>query len=185
MVEAYHNLACQWHGAEDAYLRLHARTHQLMQYFVRHKYRVSKDYNTYGHHPWHGAGQGAADAALRYIVLSDTLIEAYHSKITPQPLYDLTNHVQLLRSLKAFIDDVVLHTHQLSDEPLPLLQHQAQMKLEWWDQLVKVTGGELTPRNVVASCTHGPRTNEDSCNCNNLIFHHRSSPSCSKMSHNR
>jgi len=64
MVEACHNLACRRHGAEDAYLRLHARTHQLMQYFVRHKYGVSKDYNTYGHHPWHGAGQGAADAAL-------------------------------------------------------------------------------------------------------------------------
>ncbi len=34
MVEACHNLACWRHGAEDAYLCLHARTHQLMQYFV-------------------------------------------------------------------------------------------------------------------------------------------------------
>jgi len=27
----------------------------------------------------HGAGQGAADAALRYIALSNSLIDAYHS----------------------------------------------------------------------------------------------------------
>jgi len=30
MVEACHNLACRHHGANVAYLRLHARTHQLM-----------------------------------------------------------------------------------------------------------------------------------------------------------
>jgi len=117
-----------------------------MQYFVRHKYGVSKGYNTYGHHPWHGAGQGAADAALRYIVLSDRLIDAYQSKIEPQPLYDPTHHIELLRSLKAFIDDVMLHTHISSDEPMQALQAQAQSKLEWWDQLVKVTGGELNPK---------------------------------------
>jgi len=30
MVEACHNLACRRHGATDAYLGLHARTHQAM-----------------------------------------------------------------------------------------------------------------------------------------------------------
>jgi len=57
MVEACHNLACRRHGADVAYLRLHARTHQLMRYYVRHKFGVSSDYNTFENHPWHGAGQ--------------------------------------------------------------------------------------------------------------------------------
>ncbi len=81
MVEACHNMACRRHGAADDYLKLHAQTHRLMKYYVRHKYGVSEDYNTFEQHPWHGTGQGAADAALHYIALSDTLIDAYHSKI--------------------------------------------------------------------------------------------------------
>jgi len=83
MVEACHNLACCRHGANVSYLHLHAQTHQLMRYYVRHKFGVSKDYNMSEQHQWHGAGQGAADAALRYIVLSDTLINAYHTKVAP------------------------------------------------------------------------------------------------------
>jgi len=88
MVEACHNLACCRHGTADAYLRLHARMHQLMCYFVQHKFGVSEDYNTFSQHPWHGAGQGAADAALCYIVLSDTLIDAYHTKIALQMMHN-------------------------------------------------------------------------------------------------
>jgi len=67
-----------------------------MQYFVRHKFGVSKEYNTFSQHPWHGSGQGAADAALRYIVLSDTLIDAYHSKIDMHLIYDPTHHIEIL-----------------------------------------------------------------------------------------
>jgi len=51
----------------------------MMKYYVNQKLGVSKDYNTFEHHPWHGAGQGAADTALHYIVLSDTVINAYHT----------------------------------------------------------------------------------------------------------
>jgi len=146
MVEACHNLACRRHGAEDAYLRLHARTHQLMRYFIRHKFGVSQEYNTFSQYPWHGSGQGAADAALRYIVLSDTLIDAYHSKIDVHRIYDPAHHTEILRSLKAFIDDVVIHTHQSPGNSLDDLRLCAQNKLNWWDQLVKVTGGELNPK---------------------------------------
>jgi len=74
IVEAYHNLACRRHGAADAYLQLHAQTYQMMHCFVCHKFGISSKYtNMFAQHPWHGAGQGAADAALQYIVLSDTL----------------------------------------------------------------------------------------------------------------
>ncbi len=101
-------MACRQHGAADDYLRLHAQTHRSMKYYVCHKYGVSKDYNTFDQHPWHGAGQGAADAALRYIALSDSLIDAYHSKIQPWIIHDPTLTIVIVRSIKAFIDDVAM-----------------------------------------------------------------------------
>jgi len=146
MVEACHNLACRRHGADDAYLRLHARTHKSMRYYVRHKFGVSAEYNTFEHHPWHGAGQGAADAALRYIVLSDTLIDAYHTKVAPQMIHDPTRTIAIIRSLKAFIDDVVLHATSNPTSQFDELQIKAQTQLQWWTQLVNVTGGALNPK---------------------------------------
>jgi len=146
MAEVCHNLACRCHGAADEYLKLHARTHQSMKYHVRHKFGVSEHYNTFEQHPWHGAGQGAADAELRYIVLSDTLINAYHTKVAPQTIHDPTRTIQVLRSLKAFIDDVVLHATSTSDTPFEVLQTNAQTQLQSWAQLVKVTGGALNPK---------------------------------------
>jgi len=146
MVEACHNLACRRHGADVAYLRLHARTHQLMRYYVRHKFGVSTDYNTSEHHPWHGAGQGAADAALRYIVLSDTLIDAYHTRVAPTMMSDPTTTLEIIRSLKAFIDDVTLHATAPNAAAIDDLLSSAQSKLRWWNQLVQVTGGALNPK---------------------------------------
>jgi len=130
MVEACHNLAYRRHCAEDAYLKLHAKTHQLMKYYVRHKFGVSKDYNTYSQHPWHGAGQGAADAALRYIVLSDTLIDVYHTKVAPHMLNDPMTLLQIQRSLKAFIDDVVLHATSPHDAPCRTFKTKLKQKFD-------------------------------------------------------
>jgi len=61
-----------------------------MKCYVCHKYGISKDYNTFDQHPWHGAGQGTADAALCYIVLSDTLIDTYNNKIQLWIIHDPT-----------------------------------------------------------------------------------------------
>jgi len=150
MVEACHNLACRRHGAEDAYLKLHAKTHRAMRYHVRHKFGVSLDYNTFEKHPWHGAGQGAADAALRYIVLSDTLIDAYHTKIAPCLISDPSQAITIQRSLKAFIDDVVLHASAEPNTTYHELLQQAQNQLRWWDRLVRVTGGSLNAKKCCA-----------------------------------
>jgi len=154
MVEACHNLACRRHGAADEYLRLHAKTHQLMRYFVRHKFGVSTEYNTFDQHPWHGAGQGAADAALRYIVLSDTLIDAYHTRVAPQMMHDPARLLSIQRSLKAFIDDVVLHATSPNDDDLPELQMRMQDHLQWWANLVSVTGGDLNPKKCCGLIYH-------------------------------
>jgi len=84
--------------------------------------------------------------ALRYIVLSDTLIDAYHTKIAPQMMHDPTTLITIQRSLKAFIDNVVLHATSSTADDLAALQQQAQSQLQWWAQLVQVTGGELNPK---------------------------------------
>jgi len=154
MVEACHNLVCCRHGAADAYLHLHARTHQMMHYFIRHKFGVSAGYNTFSQHPWHGAGQGATDAALWYIVLSKTLIDTYHTKIAPQMMHDPTTLITIQRSLKAFIDDVVLHATTPTTDDLDALQLRAQTQLQWWAQLVQVTGGELNPKKCCGLLYH-------------------------------
>jgi len=117
-----------------------------MKYYVRHKFGVSTEFNTFAQHPWHGTGQGAADAALQYIVLSDTLIDAYHTKVVPQMLQDPTRTIKILRSLKAFIDDVVLHATSTPTSQFEELQTKAQTQLQWWTQLVQVTGGALNPK---------------------------------------
>jgi len=129
-----------------------------MKYYIRHKFGISTDYNTFDLHPWHGAGQGAANAALRYIALSDTLIDAYHTKVAPQMISDPSNSLTITQSLKAFIDDVVLHATQAHTSYLTL-QQQVQSRLQWWNQIVCVTGGALNHKNVVQLPTTGNLTN--------------------------
>jgi len=146
MVKACHNLACHRHGADVAYLWLYARTHQLMWYYMCHKFGVSKDFNMNKQHPWHGARQGAADAALCYIVLSDTLINAYHAKVAPTMMHDPTMMIKIICSLKAFIDNIVLHANDPTAGTIDKLISNAQTKLCWWNQLVQVTGGALNPK---------------------------------------
>jgi len=143
MVEACLNLACHRHGADNAYLRLHAKMHQAMKYYVRHKFGISNDYNTFAAHPWHGAGQGAADATLQFIALSDMLISAYHTKVAPITMTDPTNNLTILRSLKAFINGIVLHVSVTPMTTYKTLKQKAQDQLHWWNKLIQVTRGSL------------------------------------------
>jgi len=44
-------------------------------------YGISKTYNQHSEeHPWYGAGQGTGDAASRWVVQSNSLINAYHAE---------------------------------------------------------------------------------------------------------
>jgi len=125
-----------------------------MRYYVQHKFGVSHEYNTYKQHPWHGAGQGTTDTALRYIVLSDTLIDTYHTKVTPAMIHDPTTMITIIQSLKAFIDDVVLHTANPAADNVQALTQQAETQIQWWDQLAKVTGGALNPKKCCGMAYH-------------------------------
>jgi len=151
MVKACRNLACHHHGADNAYLCLHVKTHQAMKYYVRHKFGVSNNYNMFTQHPWHGAGQGAMDAALCYIVLSTTIIDAYHTKIAPMGLNDPMHIIMVLCSLKAFIDNVVLHASMgLYYMSFQDLQQCASAQVQWWEKLVNVTSRSLHPKKCCA-----------------------------------
>jgi len=60
MVEACENLSCRQHGADPAYLKLHAATQQQFCYHVKHAQGVLSGYNQHSTtNPWYGAGQGA------------------------------------------------------------------------------------------------------------------------------
>jgi len=161
MVEACHNLACRRHGAADDYLKLHAQTHRLMKYYIWHRYGVSTGYNTFKSPPWHGAGQGAADAALRYIALSDSLINPYHSQFQPCILQDPTLTMQIIKSIKAFIDDMAMSTSDTCIQ-FPQLVELAQSQLHWWNHLVQSSGGALNPKNAVVPSTTGNQTSTES-----------------------
>jgi len=88
MIENCQNLSCQQHGANPSYLKLHAQTHRQLKYFVKHAFGESKGYNLFDIHPWYRAGQGVSDAAIRWIVLLDSLIMAYWTKAHQWVLFD-------------------------------------------------------------------------------------------------
>jgi len=67
---------------------------------------------------------------------------------------DPLNSIQIQRSLKAFINNVVLH---MMVTPTMMYQ-QAQSHLKWWDQLIQVTGGSLNHKKCCTITYHGNLT---------------------------
>jgi len=130
-----------------------------MKYYVRHQYRISTDYNTFDMHPWHGAGQGAADTAIRYIVLSDSLIDTYHEHFQPRVLHDPTMTMQIIKSIKAFIDDVAMSAGDNTSTFSQIVQ-RAQNQLHWWNQLVQSSGGALNPKKCCGALYHWQPDND-------------------------
>jgi len=107
MIEAPNNLACLQHGANPKYIKLHAQTQWELWYYLKHKYGMSKDFNTHSsNQPWYGMGQGAGDACNRWVIGLDSMADAYsvkaHGWIIPSPL----PWSQIKQTMKAFIDDV-------------------------------------------------------------------------------
>jgi len=72
MIEAPNNLACLQHGADPQYIKLHNQMQCELQYHLKHKYRISKEFNTHqDNQPWYGMGQGAGDACNCWVIGSD------------------------------------------------------------------------------------------------------------------
>jgi len=113
MLEAPNNLACLQHGADPKYIQLHAQTQCELRYHLKHKYGISKGFNSHSKtQPWYGMGQGAGNACNRWVIRSNSMANVYQEKAhgwtikSPIP----TESVKL--TLKAFIDDVNLFIGQ-------------------------------------------------------------------------
>jgi len=179
MVEVCHNMASWCHRAEEDYLWLHAQTHCLMKYYVHHKYGISSSYNTFDRHPWHGAGQGAAGAALCYIVLSDTLIDAYHNQIQPWCLHVPTMTITIINSIKAFIDNTAMSASRQFDSFHSLTQH-AEHQLQWWHQLIQASRDALNLQKCCCAIYNwAPDKYSILCPCATKPWHVPHSPSTS------
>jgi len=149
MVEACHNLACRRHGTDrlPPFTCLNASSHEVL---CKAQVWHIKQLQYLPTAPMAWRRQGAADAALCYIVLSDMVINTYHTKITPTGLTDPLRAITILHSLKAFIDDVVLHASDRPHAPFQALLEHTSAQVQWWDQLVKVTGGSLNTKKCCA-----------------------------------
>jgi len=81
MIKACHNISCLSQGVDPCYVKLHTQTHKCTNYYPKHSYRVSTQYNQYSdEYPWYSARQGMGDAVIRWAILSHSLITTYQSK---------------------------------------------------------------------------------------------------------
>jgi len=112
-----------------------------------------EDYNTFDQHPWYGTGQGTTDAAIWYIALSDLLIDAYHSKIQPWIIQDPMLTLVIVKSMKAFIDDIAMLVNGATST-LEQMTLRVQTQLQWWTQLIQASGGALNPQKYCCALYH-------------------------------
>jgi len=63
---------------------------------------------------------------LMYIVLLDTLIDTYHTKVALSRLHDPLKMIPIIRSLKVFINDMVLHASAKPNTTFEELLQSAQ-----------------------------------------------------------
>jgi len=154
MIEACMNMCmnlsfCQ-QGTDIRYLKLHAELQKNFCYYVKHAYRVSTAYNQHSPtNPWHGAGQGAGDACLCWIVQTNSMINAYASKATlwilNSPNYTQTYH----QLLDAFIDDTDIFAAQQPCQNFINFMATLQFNLDLWYNLLQASGGVLNPSKCV------------------------------------
>jgi len=112
MAEACHSLSCLCYRADPAYIKLHTQTQCTTQYHIKYSHGISKDYNSYSiNNLWYGAGQGATNAAICWIILSCCLIGAYLSQAHQWVMHHPNQTTALHQSIDAFINNTTLLLH--------------------------------------------------------------------------
>ena len=146
MVENQTNLCCQHQGASKKYLKLHAQTHDKLQYFIWHKFGISKGFNHHSQEfPWHGSGQGTGDAPPWWLVVSDPVICAYNSKAHLWYVYHPDGWLETTQSVEIFIDDSSQILALDDSVMLHDLHTFMQENTDLWNGLITATGGGLNP----------------------------------------
>jgi len=142
MIEACQNLSCLSHGADPRYIRLHGQTHRHTRYYPKHSYGVSEQCNTYSdEHPWYGAGQGTGDAAIRWTLISHSLITAYQSEATPWRLKSTIRDVLITLGIDAFVDDTNMIHGDDGETVIKIVQNNFHI----WQDLLHASSGTLNP----------------------------------------
>jgi len=91
------------------------QTQTKLQYHVKHACGISTHYNSHlPEHPWHGAG--AADAAPRWIVQADSMMQAYQSKATLMTPSNSNNNLCLQQGIDTFLDDTWMLNNGLPNQ---------------------------------------------------------------------
>jgi len=150
MIEACQNLSCRQHGADKQYLKLHAQTVQMLCYHVKHAFGISEEFNDHTEeHPWYGAGQGAGDAAPRWVILANSMILAYVSQALPWLLQSPDKSISTIQGFDAFMDDTTITNVATGTETLQDTVNAAQQNLNLWNDLLQASGGILNPTKCV------------------------------------
>jgi len=138
-------------GGNPWYLKLHTETHQQLKYFIKHAFGESTGYNTFNIHPWYGASQGAGDVAIQWIVLSDSPIMAYWSKVHQWALYNHWNNHILDQGIDTFIDDTTIINASTPQHPISTTEliKQMQENITLWNGLLKASGRALNPTKCI------------------------------------
>jgi len=155
MLEAPNNLACLQHGADPKYVQLHAQTQRQLRYHLKHKYGISKGFNSHSEtQPWYGMGQGAGDACNRWVIGSDSMANAYQEKAHGWTIKSPLPTESVKFTLKAFIDDVNLFIGQNPEVTDIDFLKNAQQDIDRWHGILKATGGELNTKKCFWSDYH-------------------------------
>jgi len=144
MVEAPNNLACIQHGADLKYVALHAQTQKQLKYHLKHIYGTSTTFNIDSQEsPWHGMGQGAGDTCPRWVISTNSMANAYASKVQKWQIIPPNSNTPVTQTIKAFIDDTNLFIGQLPTQSDNKFQQAAQADTDRWHGLLRATGGKL------------------------------------------
>jgi len=120
--------------------------HRHTKYYPKHSFGVSEHYNQHSEqHLWYGAGQGTGDAAIRWTLISHSLISAYQSEATPWQLKSTICNVIVTLGIDAFVDDMnMIHGDNGNADISEILQI-VQNNFRIWQGLLQSSGGMLNP----------------------------------------
>jgi len=138
------------------YLKLHALLQQTFHYYVRHAQGISTEFNQHScTDPWYGAGQGAGDACLRWIVQANSIIKTYESRAEPWILYSPNHDQHYCQLLDAFVDDTDIFAAQQPWQSFTNFVATLQFNINLWHDLIQASGGVLNPSKCVWLCSTG------------------------------
>jgi len=99
-------------------------------------------------------GQGAGDASNRWVIGSDSMIDAYQTKAHGWQIPSPVPQESITLTLKSFIDDINLFIGQTPNISETEFHTRVQQDINRWHGILKATGGELNTKKCFWSDFH-------------------------------